>query len=458
MALFDNLKTVFGSTEEPGKPVTAALSATSKVPPADKKPAPPKDIVIGENGNWTTGSGQTVDAFATPFLIEDEARHILVTGTTGSGKSQFFYNMFDQIRERGDKAIIVDHGGENLARYWRPGDIVFNPFDERFPGWSPANEIREDFDHDNMARFVIPDGHGENASWHGYAQDIFASVSRIAAARGEDSLKNLLYLMLKASPESMRDLLVDEPAGALFDKGSEKMAANARSILGAHLKCWRYLKPGSFSIRDWVSNDNDRRWVFVSYKESNFAALRGFISMAVSVAMNYTMDLLPSDDRRIWFSLDEMATLGKIAAVADGLTKLRKYGGCVASGIQTTSQPQEAYGEKGATTLLANYNTYVALRPGDAETAEMFSRHFGEQEVWRNDYSDNSGIGGGGHNQGEGVSTKLHKKRVMTYTDLMMLDDLNAVIKLPGNIPVGYLKIPYSPRVENAAPYIPREP
>lgn len=46
-----------------------------------------------------------------------------------------------------------------------------------------------------------------------------------------------------------------EPAAALFMKGSEKMAANARSILGSYLTSWRYIDDkktadGGFSIRD----------------------------------------------------------------------------------------------------------------------------------------------------------------------------------------------------------------
>lgn len=61
-------------------------------------------------------------------------RRFLITGTTGGGKSRLFYQMFDQIRDRGDKAIIVDHGGENIMRYFRPGDVILNPFDARFPG------------------------------------------------------------------------------------------------------------------------------------------------------------------------------------------------------------------------------------------------------------------------------------------------------------------------------------
>jgi type IV secretory pathway TraG/TraD family ATPase VirD4 len=455
MTLLGNVKTIFGAGDTPTKVELAETKKQAKGEGTPPVVAKPTDIVIGGDGTWNKIDGSPVVAHAFPFLRKFEPRHVLITGTTGAGKSQLFYNIFDQVRDRGDKAIIVDHGGENLARYYRPGDIVLNPFDDRFPGWNPMNEIREDFDHDNMARFVVPDGHGDNASWAGYGQDIYSSVSRVCEAEGASTIKNMVRMMLRADPKILREKLEDEPAGALFLEGSEKMAANARSILGAHLKSWRYIKEGSFSLRNWVENDDDKRWVFISYKESNFAALRGFISMMVSIAINYTMDLAPSNTRRIWFSLDEMATLGKISTLADGLTKLRKYGGCVVSGLQAASQLVESYGKEGATTLLANYNTWVALRPGDADTAELFSKHFGKQEVLRRSTNDGGNQGSGGAGQSESITTAWHEQYVQTYTELMMLDDLHAVVKFPGNIKVGFMKIPYSPRVEKAAPYIP---
>lgn len=464
MGLMDELKSVFVSDSAAAEqaapsPTTTAASPSAQpatagqvIPPA----APNTPIIIGERGQWPTSTGRIVEARAYKIPRRFENRHFLITGTTGSGKSTLFYQMFDQIRDREDKALIVDHGGENITRYYRPGDIILNPFDQRFPGWNPYNEIRTEFDHDNLSRFVIPDAHGESKAWSGYAQSIYAAVSRACEARGDTAVKSLLYYLMRAEPATLLEMLGDEPAAALFSKGSEKMGANARSIIGASMTAWRYLDEGPFSLRDWIEDDNDRRWVFLSYKESTFAAMRSFISMAVSIAINYGLDLPTDPNRRIWFSLDEFGTLPAMKVVSDALQKIRKKGGCVVAGMQSASQAVEEYGKEGATTLFANFNTYIALRPGDAETAELFSKHFGEQQVWRNDYSDNSGIGGGGHNSGESVSTKLHQQRVATYTELMLQDDLTAVIKLPGSLPVGHLKIPYVDRPKVAEPFIPR--
>ena len=449
MAFLKDLASVFSADSEDEREQPTAPKTASPKPGTER-------ITIGGPGKWETARNVIAEAFPLQLKREFENRHFLIAGTNGSGKSQLIFQFQDAVRRRGDKALIVDHGGENVMRYWRPGDIVLNPFDDRFPGWNPFNEFREEFDHDNLARFVVPDGQGDQASWNEYAQSLYASISRATEREGRTSVKELLYYLLTASPEKLIPMLDGEPAGALFAKGSEKMAANARSILGANMKSWRYLAEGDFSLRDWVTNDNDKRWIFLSYKESSYAALKPFISMAVSIAITYALDLPEDIHRRIWFFLDELASLSKMTSLSEALAKIRKKGGCVVAGLQTVSQLREKYGHEGATTLMGNFNSWICTRPGDAETAEVFSKHFGEEDALKTSYTKNQGISGGGHNQGESEANAWHVERVQTYTELMRLDDLCAVVKLPGNLPVGFTRIPYLPRPKVAEAYIPR--
>lgn len=476
MAFFNDIKSALVGDSPAPAPRKAPSAAAEQKAVVSVNPGKPEReaMTIGAKAKWTVPDGRggekTIHARSYPFLPDFEPRHMLVCGTTGAGKSRLFYNMFDQIRERRtDRALVIDVGGESLARYWRPGDVVLNPFDDRFPGWNPFAEIKDvDFDTDMLAQFVVPDGDGDNAAWQGYAQSLFASILRTVVENNDSkSIKNILRLMLHASPEALRTRLSEEPACGLFLAGSEKMAANARSILGAHLTAWRHMQPRDpeatdapgFSIRDWIGADqNDQRWVFVSFKESHHAALRGFISMVISIAASAVMDLEPSDDRRIWFSLDECASLGKVQFLPDLLAKGRKFGACCVVGLQSVSQWNMYYGRDGAQTLLSNINTYVCSRPGDHQTAAFFADHFGKQDALRRGYSDNAGTGGGGVNQGEGISAAWHEQHVISYTELMMLDDLKCCIKWPGNIPLGYMGIPYTGRQVNVPPFIPRKP
>lgn len=48
-----------------------------------------------------------------------ETQHVMVCGTTGTGKSTCFYHLFPQIREQNQRAIIVDTTGEFVSRFYR---------------------------------------------------------------------------------------------------------------------------------------------------------------------------------------------------------------------------------------------------------------------------------------------------------------------------------------------------
>ena len=76
-----------------------------------------------------------------PMIKEDETKHILLLGTTGSGKSNCIRSMLRQITDRGEKAIIFDNNCEYVESMYRPDkDIILNPFDARSVDWSVWNE------------------------------------------------------------------------------------------------------------------------------------------------------------------------------------------------------------------------------------------------------------------------------------------------------------------------------
>ena len=72
-----------------------------------------------------------------PLIKDSETKHILITGTTGSGKSVCMMEILDQIRNRGNRAILYDDSGTFISHYYRKGqDIILNPLDERCPVWN----------------------------------------------------------------------------------------------------------------------------------------------------------------------------------------------------------------------------------------------------------------------------------------------------------------------------------
>ena len=66
-----------------------------------------------------------------------ETRHFLITGSTGSGKTNFIDNLLPQVETKKQPAIVIDQTGEMISKYYNAarGDIIFNPFDRRSHEW-----------------------------------------------------------------------------------------------------------------------------------------------------------------------------------------------------------------------------------------------------------------------------------------------------------------------------------
>ncbi|WP_186181991.1 type IV secretion system DNA-binding domain-containing protein, partial [Burkholderia gladioli] len=81
----------------------------------------------------------------------------LIAGAQGTGKSQQFFALMDQVRAQGKRAIVYDTSGEFTATYFREGkDIILNPFDARSPNWNVWREIQEEYHNDGIAEGLIP--------------------------------------------------------------------------------------------------------------------------------------------------------------------------------------------------------------------------------------------------------------------------------------------------------------
>ncbi|KJV70880.1 type II/IV secretion system family protein, partial [Orientia tsutsugamushi str. UT76] len=63
-----------------------------------------------------------------PLVKNSERLHILITGTTGTGKTNMLNELLPQIRLHKDRAIIVDTTGAFTDRFFDPKcDKLLNP-------------------------------------------------------------------------------------------------------------------------------------------------------------------------------------------------------------------------------------------------------------------------------------------------------------------------------------------
>lgn len=53
-----------------------------------------------------------------PIVKNSERQHILITGTTGTGKTNMLNELLPQIRSNDEKAIIVDMTGSYVNKFY----------------------------------------------------------------------------------------------------------------------------------------------------------------------------------------------------------------------------------------------------------------------------------------------------------------------------------------------------
>jgi len=181
------------------------------------------------------GAAECITIGGVPIPVSLETQMIFVGGTTGAGKTQAINEILRTARKRENKAIIADTGCGFWTRFGKAGDRLLNPFDSRTSNWSPFAEIELDYDCPRLAKAAIPDGKGDSAEWHHYAQTLLAEVMLSMWHKGEHSITRLLHFLTGASSDELALLLAGTPAAILCEKGNDKMLSNTRGIIATYL-------------------------------------------------------------------------------------------------------------------------------------------------------------------------------------------------------------------------------
>ena len=114
-----------------------------------------------------------------PVPKNSEYQHMMVTGTTGAGKSNMIHQLLQQIRKNGDQAIIVDTTGGIFSRFYdAEKDILLNPLDQRSQNWNMWNEVVNDYVVDEIAESIIPDTRSMDSFWVQGARELFSESFR----------------------------------------------------------------------------------------------------------------------------------------------------------------------------------------------------------------------------------------------------------------------------------------
>jgi hypothetical protein len=318
----------------------------------------------------------------------DETKHFKFVGTTGTGKSTAIRAVLRGALARGDRAVIVDPDGGYLKHFYdeRRGDVILNPFDARAAKWDVYGEITNDYDIDQLARSLIPDQEGSEASWRAYARTFFRAVVAQTRDAGVRDVSELYHILVTAEHNELKTLVAGTPAQPFLNEHNMRMFDSIRSVTSSAVGALEFIgRQGGteLSVRKWV---NDGKGVlFIPYQAGQIAALRSTISAWMRLAIFETMNR-DEGDQRLWFVVDELDALGQIDGLKDALARLRKFGGRCLLGFQSVAQVSGTYGRAAAQTIVENCGNTLILRCSASErggTSNFASQLIGQREIAR---------------------------------------------------------------------------
>jgi type IV conjugative transfer system coupling protein TraD len=408
-------------------------------------------------GSFTIGGVPVPDAF--------EPEHILICGAPGTGKTNIIVKMLDGMRKQGKRAIVYDTAGTFVEKFYRPGhDILLNPLDERADCWSPWVDVPRDYHYDQIAESTIPDKGGD-PFWAKAARGTLVAVLRKLARYERTLVSALLETVLRSPLKTLATFAEGTDAAAFISMEGDRTSAGIRAELASVMRSFSYLDDTAdgFSIRDWVANEEDDSWLFITVKADQLPSLRPLVTVWLDIAISSIMSLPPDRKRRLYCVIDELPTLQKLPSLSDFLARARKYGGCGILGFQSYPQLEATYGIQDAAAITGYCSTWVALRANDTPTAKHVSENLGQVEQ----VEANEGMSYGVNDMRDGVNlSRMQVTRpLVMHTEVTNLPNLAGFLRFGRNLPVvrftdsyNLLSSPQAAFVERLVPPIRLDP
>jgi len=385
-----------------------------------------------------------------PIIKNSETNHFFVTGTTGSGKSNCIKSLIKQLRDKKQKMIIVDTSGEYVDFCYEEkyGDKILSPFDPRSETWNMWEEFYSKFDIDSLAETLFPNDRVDKF-WSVASQVLFKSVLNKIQKEKDRSYERLFEILAIKDSKTLSELVEETPAAPYFEKNNEKTLLSIRSSMIPNIQFLEHLQEiqeESFSIKNWIRDKDETGILFLLCSPKQRKTMAPLFTIWMDVAVNNIMELGQSQDRRIWFVIDELSSLKKLPALSTMLSEVRKYGGCGIIGTQSIYQITEIYGHNTARSILDLLNTKIFFRSTEPFTQEWIVKSLGEQEEDKSveNYSY------GANTMRDGVSLTKHTKvkQVILASELKKLSSREGFVQLPSGYPITKVTIPLTTSIK----------
>jgi type IV secretory pathway TraG/TraD family ATPase VirD4 len=308
---------------------------------------------------------------------EDEPKHFLLMGDTGTGKSALIRQMLWRLTADQQTAIVYDPAREYIERFYNPerGDIILNPLDARSPYWSPGEELTNEAEARSLAESVFPDQPDEPPFFTQTPRKIFAQMLR----RRMDAQQ---MVAMMCDGEALNRMVEGTELASMISQAAPSQREGVRASLNLVADALRLLKTKSEAKTTWTAREwaaKRRGWIFLTSTPELRAALQPLLSLWLDILVLRLMNQEGGQSRPVWFVLDELASLQKLPQLATALTENRKSNNPVVIGIQGKAQMETIYGHM-AEAMLSQPWTKIFLKTSEPRAAKWVSDAIGEQD------------------------------------------------------------------------------
>ena len=377
-----------------------------------------------------------------------EAQHMQIMGDTGSGKTQLIKQILRQVRQRGESAIIYDPACEFIKEFLdeKRGDIVLNPLDERCPYWGPAQEMNSNAEADAIAASLYaPATDSKDEFFHQTPAQIFAHLLK----KGPSPQQIAEWL---ADSDKLEKLVEGTEMSFYIDRKAGPQRTGVLSSLGIVAKSFRLLPTreqgrGVWNARTWA--EERQGWIFITSRPPERETLRPLHSLWIDTLVMRLLTEPRPEQKKVWFVIDELASLQKLPQLHTAITENRKSGNPLVLGFQGKAQLEVIYGHL-AETMLSSPATKIFMKTAEPKAAEWISEAIGKVEIERLKETKFDGS-----RSGKNFSMDRQIEPLVMGSEISGLSDRHAYLKLGNYVArfsFDYLDLPrrtpgYLPRV-----------
>jgi type IV secretory pathway TraG/TraD family ATPase VirD4 len=377
-----------------------------------------------------------------------EAQHMQIIGDTGAGKSAMLFQVLRQVRGREDSAIVYDPAREFVKRFYDPsrGDVILNPLDKRCPYWGPAEELRSRSEAKALAASLFqPPQDRKGEFFIESPQKIFAFLMAYGPTPDE-------LVQWMSNPDEIDRRLKGTEHAHLIDPRAHQQRAGVLGSLGLVADSLRLLPKkgegnGRWTATEWA--EKRQGWIFITSLPAEREALRPLQSLWIDWLVLRLLNEPTKEQKRVWFVIDELASLQKLPQLHTAITESRKSRNPVVLGFQGKAQLEYLYGHL-AEVMLSQPATSVWLTTKEPNAGEWVSKFIGKVEIERLRETHFDGTRSG-HN----FTIERQVEPLVLESEISGLPDLHAFMKYQNY--VTYFSFPYFDMPEVAKPFELRE-